>query len=144
MAEHEPEWMRDARLKGEEARMVQLEANVKATKDQTDAIHEMFVEERKARRAAEAALERHELSDTEKFASIDNRLRGAQDQLGLITDTLKRIEQKVDGHEPRLKTLEDDATGRTAVARWLRSAWVQLGIGASIGGTLVGVYALLI
>ncbi len=141
--QHEPEWMRDKRLRDEEARMVLLESNVAATKAQTEAIHEMFVEERKFRRAAEDALLKHENDDASKFNSIDSRLQGTQTQLATINETLTRIEHKVDGHEPRLKSLEDETAGRTAVTRWLRSAWVQLGIGASIGGTLVGAYTLL-
>lgn len=135
--------MRDKRLKDEEARMVLIESNVAATRQQTDAIRELFEEERRQRRRAEERLEEHEQTDLSKFTSIDSRLQGAQTQLSTINDTLARIERKVDSVEPRIKTLEDDATGRTAVARWLRSAWVQLGIGASIGGSLVGAYAVL-
>lgn len=143
-AEHEPDWMRDARLKGEEARMVRVEADVGAIKVSAEATHELLLEERKARRAAESALANHEADDTSKFASIDSRLQGTQTQLSTTTATLDRIEKKIDNvaadHESRMKALEDDATGRTAVARWLRSAWVQLGIGASIGASLVGLY----
>lgn len=143
MSEHEPDWMRDKRLKDEEARMVNLESNVKATRDQTEAIHEMFVEERKLRRAAEEALLKHESDDATKFSSIDSRLQGTQTQLSTITDTVKRIESLVTAIEPRIKTLEDDSTGRSAVTRWLKSTWVQLGIGASVGATLMGLYTLL-
>ncbi len=141
--EHEPNWQRDARLKAEESRMVKLESNVLAIRGQTTAIRELFDEERKQRRAAEEALERHERADSEKFASIDSRLQGAQAQLAGINDILKRIESKVDGHEPRISGLEDDRKGRTAVAMWLRSAWVQLGIGGGVGGTLVALYTVL-
>ncbi len=143
MNEHEPEWMRDKRLRDEEARMVLLESNVKAIRDQTDAIRELFEEERKQRRAAEEALERHERSDHEKFASIDSRLQSTQTQLTTMTETLGRIERKVDSHEPRLSGLEDESKGRTAVTKWLRLAWVQLGIGAGIGGSLVTLYVLI-
>ena len=124
--------------------MVQLESNVAAIKAQTDSIREMFDEERKLRRRAEEALLVHEADDATKFSSIDSRLQGAQTQLSTINATLERIERKVDSVEPRIKSLEEDRTGRTAVARWLRSAWVQLGIGVSIGGTLVGAITLLV
>jgi predicted nuclease with TOPRIM domain len=142
MSEHEPEWMRDKRLRDEEARMVQLESNVASIERTTTAIRELFEEERRARRAAEAALLNHEQEDATKFSSIDSRLQGIQTQLSSISDTQKRIEDKVAAGDGRIQALEDDKIGRTAVARWLRSAWVQMGIGASIGGTLVGVYAL--
>ena len=148
MAEHEPEWMRDKRLRDEEARMVLIESNVAAIRAQTDAIKQLFDEERNQRRRAEERLEEHEQSDNTRFSSIDSRLQGIQTQLSTINDTQSRIEKKVDtgaaDHESRIKTLEDDATGRTAVTRWLHLAWVQLGIGASIGATLVGAYALIV
>ncbi len=134
--EHEPEWMRDKRLRDEESRMVLLETNVAATRVQADAIHEMFVEERKLRRAAEEALLKHETDDASKFASIDNRLQGIQNQLTSISSTTDRTEN-------RLKVLEDANLGRTAITRWLQSAWVQLGIGAGVGSTLVALYALI-
>ena len=147
MSEHEPEWLRDKRLKDEEARMVQIESNVVSIKTTMEAIRESFEEERKMRRRAEERLESHEQSDNTRFSSIDSRLQGIQTQLSTMNDTQSRIEKKVDtgaaDHDLRIKKLEDDAVGRTAVARWLRSAWVQLGIGASIGATLVGAYALI-
>ncbi len=142
MTEHEPEWMRDKRLRDEEARMVLIEANVSAIRQQTDAIRELFEEERRQRRRAEERLEEHEQSDSTKFSSIDSRLQGTQTQLSTINETLVRIERKVDSVDPRIKALEDDAVGRSAVGRWLRNAWVQIGIGASIGGSLVGFYTL--
>ena len=142
--QHEPEWMRDKRLRDEEARMVQLESNVASIERTTTAIRELFEEERRARRAAEAALLNHENEDATKFNSIDSRLSGIQAQLSTISDTQKRIEFNVAAGDNRIKTLEDESKGRTAVARWLRSAWVQMGIGASIGSTLVGAYALLV
>ena len=144
MSEHEPEWMRDKRLRDEEARMVQLESNVASIERTTTAIRELFEDERRARRAAEAALLQHENEDATKFNSIDSRLQGIQTQLSTISDTQKRIEEKVASGDGRIKALEEESAGRTAVARWLRSAWVQIGIGASIGGTLVGAYALLV
>jgi chromosome segregation ATPase len=147
MSEHEPEWMRDKRLKDEEARMVQIESHVGSIKTTMEAIRESFEEERKLRRRAEERLEEHEHSDNTRFSSIDSRLQGIQTQLSTINDTQSRIEKKVDtgaaDHEARIKILESDAIGHTAVTRWLRLAWVQLGIGVSIGGTLVGAYALL-
>ena len=148
VTEHEPEWMRDQRLRGEEARMVLIESNVAATKASAEATHELLLEERKARRAAEDSLNRHEADDISRFSSIDSRLQGMQTQFSTVIDTLARLERTVTtgaaDHENRIKTLEEDRAGRTAVARWLRSAWVQLGIGASIGGTLVGVYTLIV
>ena len=143
-SEHEPDWMRDKRLKDEEARMVQLENNVGAIRTQVDAIKELFDEERKLRRAAEAALLAHEEDDSSKFSSIDSRLQGAQTQLSTVVATLERIEKKVDSHEPRLKDLEDTETGRSATGRFIRNSWTQVGIGAGIGGTLVGLYSLLV
>lgn len=139
MNEHEPDWMRDKRLKDEEARMVLIETNVAAIRQQTDAIRELFEEERRQRRRAEDRLEEHEQSDATKFASIDSRLQGTQTQLSTIIEKLSAIER----YESRIKALEDDAVGRTAVGHWLRNAWVQLGIGASVGGTLVGFYAVI-
>ncbi len=139
MSEHEPEWMRDKRLRDEEARMVLIESNVTAIRQQTDAIRQLFEEERKQRRRAEERLEEHEQSDNTRFASIDSRLQGTQTQLSTIIEKLTAIEK----YEPRIKALEDDAVGRTAVGRWLRNAWVQIGIGVSIGGTLVGLYTVL-
>lgn len=148
MTQDEPIWMRETRLRGEEARMVQLESNVAAIRQQADAIRELFEEERRQRRKAEERLEEHEQSDNTKFASIDSRLQGTQTQLTTIITTLERLERTVKTgdaeHETRLKALEADASGRTAVARWLRSAWVLIGIGASIGGSLVGAYTVLV
>ncbi len=147
MSEHEPEWMRDKRLRDEEARMVLIESNVVSIKTTMEAIRESFEEERKMRRRAEERLAEHEQSDDNRFSSIDSRLQGIQSQLSTMNETQTRIEKKVDtgaaAHDVRIKALEDDAVGHTAVARWMRLAWVQLGIGVSIGGTLVGAYALL-
>ncbi len=127
--------------------MVQMESSVFRMATAMEALKESFDEERKQRRKQEEALLKHEGDDSTKFASIDNRLMGTQTQLTTINDILTRIERSVTSghadHESRLQTLEDDATGRTAVGRWLRSAWVQIGIGASIGGTLVGAYTVL-
>ena len=140
MSEHEPEWMRDKRLRDEEARMVQLEGNVAATKTSVEAIREMFEEERRMRRRVEEAVLSHETDDASKFSSIDSRLQGTQTQLSTIAETLKRIESKVDGQEPRIKSLEENELGRTAVQRFLKNAWAQVGIGASIGGALAAIY----
>ena len=146
MAEHEPEWMRDKRLRDDEARLVLIESNSTATRQQVDAIKELLQEERRARRVAEEALLNHEREDSIKFSSIDSRLQGMQNQFSAVLDSLARLERTVTSgtadHETRIQTLEEDKLGRTAVARWLRSAWVQLGIGVSIGGTLVGAIAL--
>lgn len=144
MSEHEPEWMRDKRLRDEEARMVQLEANVQTIKTQGESVLALFQEERKSRRAAEEALQRHEADDSSKFASIDTRLMGTQTQLSTIISTLERLERTVTtgdaDHEKRIKALEDDLTGRSAIMRFMRSTWAQFGIGGAIGGTLVALY----
>ncbi len=147
MTEHEPEWMRDARLKGEEARMVQLEKNVERIATNMDAIREANDEERRLRRKAEEALLKHEADDSSKFASIDSRLQGFQNQMSSVSDTLVRIEgavkTKSDDHEQRLGALEDSAAGASAVARFIRSAWVQFVAGAGLMAALVSVYTAL-
>ncbi len=140
MSEHEPEWMRDKRLRDEEARMVQLENNVIATKNQVDAIRELFEDERKSRRRAEERLEEHEQSDNTKFASIDTRLMGMQVQLASINDTGKSTESIVKAFEPRLKALEDANLGHTAVQRFLANAWAQMALGAGLMGSIVAIY----
>lgn len=144
--EHEPNWMRDKRLKDEEARMVRVEEDLSAIKRSSEATHELLIEERKARRAAEEALLKHEGDDTTKFASIDSRLQGTQTQLSTTTATLERIEKKLDGvtvdTNNRLKALEDGETGRTAVQRFLGSAWTHMAAGGSIVAALAGLYKL--
>lgn len=140
----EPGWMRDKRLRDEEARMVRVEDDIKATRTSSEATHELLLEERKARRAAEEALAKHEQDDAAKFSSIDSRLQGTQTQLSTIIQTLERLEHTVStgaaDHEGRIKVLEDDSLGRNAIEKFLRNAWVQVGIGAGIGSSLMGIY----
>lgn len=139
----EPAWQRDKRLKDEEARMVRVEEDIAAIRRQTDSMLELFQEERKLRRQAEEALLKHEQDDSSKFASIDSRLQGIQTQLSAISTTNARIEQKVDQVEPRLKALEDDSTGRTAVQRFLSSTWTHMAAGGGIVAALAALYSLL-
>lgn len=139
-SEHEPDWMRDKRLRDEEARMVRVEEDIRAIKEQTGAIKELFDEERRVRRRAEERLEAHETSDNQKFSSIDSRLMGTQTQLTSIAETLNRIEGKVEGNEHRLGALEDVNKGQNAVQRFVQSAWVQFTAGVGLAGTLIGIY----
>jgi len=136
MSEHEPEWERDRRLKAEESRLVRLEQNVQATRTQADAIREMLDEERKSRRVAEERLEKHEADDAHRFASIDSRLMGTQTQLSTILDKLSVL----DKFDNRIQVLEEDKLGRTAVERFLKSAWAQLAMGITVGAALMGLY----
>ncbi len=147
MNDHEPEWERDRRLKMEEARLILLEKNLERIATNLDAIKEANDEERRLRRKAEEALLKHEADDSSKFASIDSRLQGFQNQMSSVADTLVRIEGAVktkgDDHESRLQLLEVAATGSSAVARFIRSAWVQFVAGAGLMAALVSVYTAL-
>jgi RimJ/RimL family protein N-acetyltransferase len=125
---------RDRRVRGEEARMVQLEERVKA-------IHELMIDERRNRIVYEETLNKHQQQDEQKFSSIDSRMQGFQTQISTITDTLNRIEKSLvgdDGLSNRVKTLEDEGVGRSAVQRFLDSTWTRFLGGASFGLALAG------
>ena len=141
--EHEPNWMRDKRLRDEEARMVRVEEDLRSIKASAEATHELLLEERKSRRAAEAALLNHENDDASKFASIDSRLQGIQNQLSQISTSNERIERKVDLGEGRIKKLEDGEAGRTAVQRFLSSTWTHMAAGGGVAALAVALYSLL-
>lgn len=130
----EPAWQREARLKGDEARMVRLEERIAA-------VHELLLDERKARQNYEATLEKHQQQDETRFASIDSRMQGFQTQISTVAETLARIEKKLDGEGGlinRVKELEEDGLARTAVQRFLDSAWAHLLAGATVGISLAG------
>ncbi len=125
---------RDRRIRGEEARMVQLEERVKA-------IHELMIDERRARIVYEDSLNKHQQLDDSRFASIDSRMQGFQTQISGVTDTLNRIEKSLVGENgiiSRLKIVEEEGLGRTAVQRFLNSAWAHLLAGAAVGIAAAG------
>jgi hypothetical protein len=109
--------------------MVQLEERVKA-------IHELMIDERRARQVYEATLDKHQQADDARFASIDSRMQGFQTQISAATDTLNRIEKSLVGENGianRLAAVEGEWTARTAVQRFLSSAWTHTLAGAGVG-----------
>jgi hypothetical protein len=135
----EPVWQREARLKGDEARMVRVEQRL-------DAVHELLMDQRLRRGEDRESLNEHLKLDDQRFASIDSRLQGFQTQLSSASETLGRIEKTLTGDEgvlPRIAFLETGETRRTAVSRFLGSAWFHISLGATTVLAVVALYTVL-
>ncbi len=132
----EPAWQRDARLKGDEARMVRMESQVSA-------IHDLLVEYRRKQDSDRSEMEQHFIKDDQRFASIDSRLQGFQTQISALNSTADRIEKILSGDEGlvnQVKVLSDDKKAHAAITGFLGSTWTHLAGGGGLVLFIVALY----